>query len=359
MGSAHWPNAGVDCCVPVLENGASPRSCLDRAWALLALFVLLFGTELARVPSQGWDTFYAEDGRTFVGDWVSTSKLTMLFQPYAGYQHLLPRVITWLVVHLMPITWWANGVIAFSALTVSGVACLVFVASRDVLTTTVARLGAAAVPVFLPLARFEAIGNVANLHSYMLYLIPWLFLARSRSQAAAVGFAAAAAVAVMTEPQCVIFLPLAVIVWFWRRDSRWVVVGWALGAAGQTITYLHYAGIRPSSLDNFRSWVEGYAVNAVATDAVPSGARLGSLVARFGWWPAMSAAVVFFGIAIFAGLIGSRWLRVLVLTVSLASVASWSASFFLNDHRAFDYDALSPGQLASIPFVGGGSAPVC
>ena len=41
------------------------------------------------------------------------------------------------------------------------------------LQSSAARVGVAAIRVLLPITRFEAIGNMANLHWYMLYLIPW------------------------------------------------------------------------------------------------------------------------------------------------------------------------------------------
>ena len=163
-------------------------------------------------------------------------------------------------------------------------------------------------------------------------------------------------VAVMTEPQCAVYLPLAVFLWLRQRPSRPAVVGWALGTAGQLITYSVTAGIRPSQLGGGVSAIKGYAVNALATDVVMDGSRLGTVIVGRGWWPLAVAGAVVLAVIVVALVLGRGRGRLAIVVVCLASVASWSASFFLNDHRAFDYDTMTAARLANIPFLRWGTA---
>ena len=170
-------------------------------------------------------------------DWV-------LFEPYAGYQHFVPRVASWLVVRLTPVEGSALGVGLAACLLVGTISALVYVYSRDILDVPVCRLGLAVVPILLPLAAHEAAGNLANLHSYLLYLVPFVLLATARSTAGGLAMAVVAASAALTEIQAAILVPLAV----WRmvrgRRARPVGVAFLLGVAAQVVSYLATARAR-------------------------------------------------------------------------------------------------------------------
>ena len=331
-------------------NVDAPSRAVGRG-LLLAVFVIATTADWLRLPRTAWDTFYAEDGRTFVGDWADHPSSTLFFQPYAGYQHFLPRVITFLTTQLTPVSAWANVDSILACAVVGGVATLVLALSEDVVHSRTARCGLAAIPVLLPIARFEAVGNVANLHWYMLYLMPWLFLAVPRTRVGAAGLGLVAAAAVMTEPQCAIYFPLAAVLWFRQRESRATIVGWSIGLAGQAVTYFAYAGIRPSHLTDLASSVKGFVINAVATDALPEGARLGPIIVRLGWWTTAVAGAAVLVLALLVYVYGQGHLRTAVVVVVAAAGATWCASFFLNDHSAFDYDTMSAARLSVMPFV--------
>src|SRR6476469_10199152 len=108
-----------------------------RAWPG-ALAVGAVGAIVAciRMPTAvaGW--LYAEDGRTFIGDWLGTNEpikgdLSLLWMPYAGYQHLIPRLASGVITALVPPAGWALAVNAIACMVVGSVAGLVFVFSRD------------------------------------------------------------------------------------------------------------------------------------------------------------------------------------------------------------------------------------
>jgi len=64
-----------------------------------------------RMPSHvaGW--LCVEDGSLFVGDWLRAdarrTAWSVLWEPYGGYQHLIPRIASWLVTVTLPVSWWA------------------------------------------------------------------------------------------------------------------------------------------------------------------------------------------------------------------------------------------------------------
>ena len=235
-----------------------------------------------RVPSVGRYTMYAEDGQIFVQQWL-TGHGFPLFEPYAGYQHFLPRISTWLVVHLVPVSGWGIGVTVAACLLAGGTAALVYVFSRDVIDTQVSRLGLAAVTVLIPLAGQEPVGNLANLHWYLLFLTPWLLLATPRSTAGTVAMCLVALASTLTESQAVIFAPIAI----WRLVSsapaRPVMVCWFVGVGGQLLTFL----LAPRVLSGGgwpppMSVIKGYLGNVSLTIDTGTARRAGAVIVGLG-----------------------------------------------------------------------------
>ena len=85
------------------------RRCIDNAtrwlygrgsWVLAILFcVAVVGRSLHRLDHpQMW----AEDGRNWYADAHNVGGFATLFEPYAGYLHLLPRLLAWLVAAQRP-----------------------------------------------------------------------------------------------------------------------------------------------------------------------------------------------------------------------------------------------------------------
>jgi len=79
----------------------APTTAADhRVWpGALAVTAVAALIAWIRMPTAvaGW--LYAEDGRTFIGDWFRADPpIKVLWMPYAGYQHLIPRLASGLVI---------------------------------------------------------------------------------------------------------------------------------------------------------------------------------------------------------------------------------------------------------------------
>lgn len=333
----------------------SAGSRLRRASVLGTCVLIAALAQWLRLSPRARDTLYAEDGRTFLGDWVLHPSVGLFYEPYAGYQHLLPRVISFLISQSAPVDWWANGIAVLASIAVGGISVLTFVLSRDVLQSPAARFGLAVIPILLPIARLEAVANIANLHWYALYLVPWLVLAIPRSRSSGIALSIATFVAVMTEPQAILLAPLVIHLLIRDRENIAarlpVLLGWALGSVVQGVTYLGMTARRPSDLSGGVSALKGYAINAVATEFTTSGPRLGSIVLGHGWWIPFLGLGLLLLMAVGAFALGTVPIRRAVVAVVGVSVSSWAASYFLNDHSLFRYDSMLPARLATMPLV--------
>lgn len=328
-----------------------------RTWPVaVSVWAVATIVEYLRLPGGARDTLYAEDGRTFLGDWLTAHSIDVLYRPYAGYQHLMPRLAGGLVTGLLPVSWWANAMTLIACLLVGGAAALVYVFSRDVVSSPIARLGLAAVTVLTPLAGVDAVGNMANLHWYLIYLVFWLLLATPRSTIGAVLMTTLALVATLTEPQCAVLLPLAVLVFVRRPASRPVVLGWLVGVALQLWTYLNYPRVSSAGMPPFDSAVKGYLLNAAMSNAYASGPLLGRIIASLGWWTAGAALLVLLCFAGYACWRGTTAVRTAVAGALFASVATWSGSYYINNNPVYYYGELTAEQLPTLILVRWGTA---
>lgn len=144
-------------------DGASGRRAglMVVGGAVLACAVLL-----RHEGMPAYDVMWAEDGRDFIGDAAGTSGTTVLRQ-YAGYLHLLPRVVAELVVWLLPPTAWAAGMAVGAAVTAGWLAIAVFRWLETVNAPLLARI-AAGCATALPAIGPEGYANMANVQWLMV-----------------------------------------------------------------------------------------------------------------------------------------------------------------------------------------------
>lgn len=155
----------------------APDRPVRAAGVALAAGGVLLGTfvGLVRQPGIGaFDTVWAEDGQIFLSDAVDKGLLGAIATPYAGYYHLLPRLLAQLAALVGPGA--VPGVLAVeSALCTAIAALLVYVVSGAHLRGPLSRLLVSAVVVVMPLAD-EVPDSIANLHWIGLYAVFWVLL---------------------------------------------------------------------------------------------------------------------------------------------------------------------------------------
>ena len=324
-----------------------------------ALIVGVCSTAIAwmRMPAGVAGQLYAEDGRTFFGDWFTHGGWSLLIEPYAGYQHLVPRVTSWTIMSVFPAQWWATATNLAACSIVGAVAGLVFFFSRDVTSFWPSRVALGLLTAVAPIVGFEALGNLANLHWFLLYLSIWVLLAIPRSVIGAWGMGAVALLCTATEPQCAMFLPLAVWAVVRSRRSRPVVLCWTVGVVAQVVdnadrtardcrslpaSALHRRGLRPQRRNDTR-----FAPSRRPGPGPGRGRPGGS---------ARSVCCWFSRSAVLGAVWGERRERVAITALLYGSIVSWTASFVLGANPIFFYSDMTPEQLGEPLLIRWGTA---
>lgn len=197
-------------------------------------FALAFGFQLLTLAGRSHvDHLWAEDGARLVLDAETRSFWANLVTPYDGYLHTVPRVVAELM-SVLPLTWAPAGFAVFAALSRTVIALVVFAASGGYLRSTPVRVALASLVVVLPAANSEALGNLENLHWFLLFGAFWALLWRPSARGAnglAVSLVLAAA---LSSPLAFLLLPLAVLrLWLPTWRERWVAVALGVGSLAQ------------------------------------------------------------------------------------------------------------------------------
>lgn len=312
----------------------------------LAAFALVTLISFVRMPGIAADTLWAEDLNVFLRSELREGFVNP-FLPYQGYLHVIPRLVASGVAAIAPAH--AFGlVMSMLSCAVAGLIGLgLYLCSRDLIRHRSLRFMLALVPALVPVLPLEASGNIANLHWYCFALAPWLFMFRPKRWSGAAVAAIAALAVTLTEPACVIFLPLLLI--GIRDRRRWPLAGAALaGSAAQVIVaatnprVVTDYGVRLSPLDI----VTGYAFEPLIGTwtwrtqgfgrRVVDGSDLWLFIAI------VVGVIAVVGMALWLG----RWKRsFLLLALAIGSAASWASSVMFNAIPAYAFAADLPQAL--------------
>jgi hypothetical protein len=326
---------------------------------LVAVVVGLLTTALAwyRLGPVPRNTVWAEDGGVFLRERIAMGPVDTLLHPYAGYVHLLPRLIVDLGYALPPERY--AQVVALAACTVVGGVCaLVFVLSRDVVRPWPLRLVLAAVPVVLPLAPYEISGNAANLHWFLLVLVPWVFAWRARSWWAAGALAVVAGVAVLTEPLTALFAPLLLLAWTPRGrapspSGRWTALPVTLvvvvALAVQGITTLTSPRALATGSPAVRDVLAGYLLRPVAGAWDPDLGAVLTAVVEHGWAVVVVPAALLLVVLVAAVVVGPARTRWMVAALAVGSVAVWWVALLANGGDGIRWSAPVAAMVAVPP----------
>ena len=214
---------------------------------------------LRQVGAGALDTVYAEDGTVFLADAYRESTLDAIATPYAGYLHLVPRMLAEIVASL-PVSAAATGLAVSAALVTGLLALLVYHASGTSLTSPWARFLAAAVVVLVPVGQEEIPNSIANLHWPMLYALFWVLLWEPASRWVRPPIVL---LIVLSDILTVVFLPLALWRW-WKKRDHLTLAAFGVGLAVQASAVLFGQSERAFSPEPVM-WAPWWVIRAVPT----------------------------------------------------------------------------------------------
>ena len=315
------------------DKQPSTRPLLPPRDAAVALTLVALGTviSLFRIPGHLLNGIYAEDGEIFIADWLWRPKWSLFFSPYMGYLHLLPRILSGLVV-ILPVAWWGLATTVLACLTVGAVSAGVWLAARSLALGRVLSAAVALVPVLSPLGAVEALGNLCNLHWYCLYLLVWVCCAGRRLTRPYV-WAVVVIVCCLTEIQAVILLPLVAVIW-WRRRVAWpILAAWFIGTGAQLVCFLTAPRPRVPGHPSILGTILGYLENVVLGgfgERIASLSRTLSLV-RLGFVGILLVAFLVLAVKV----LWSSSRRLLALCLFALSGVFWIMAMWSNNSLDF------------------------
>ena len=343
----------------------TPTTIVRLLSTLGAAVVVGFGTAALawwRLGPVTRSTVWAEDGGIFLRDRVALGPVDALLHPYAGYLHLVPRLLVDLA-WAQPVEDYAHVLSAGACLVVGALAAVVFVLARDVVPSWPLRVLLAVVPALVPLAPYEISGNVANLHWYMLFAAPWLFSYRARSWWGSGVVAVLTVFVVLTELQAVLFLPMLLLAWLplrgasgaraWPRAVPVTVVALAGGAAQVVAALTDERTARPGS-PAVADVVAGWLLQPFAAVWDPDVVAVVRTVLADGWAVVVVPAVLLALVVVAALVVGPWHARWTVFALVAASGGVWWAALLANGgaaqpwaHPVAALEAVGPQRYAA------------
>lgn len=278
-------------------------------WSLTFLFVATV-TQLFRQSGEAmWRTVWAEDGALFYADALQHPLHAVVFQPYAGYALVVPRVLAAVGVHLPP-SWYSGFVAVSSALIAALLALFVYFASAPLLRSPIRQAVLCGALVWWPVLPFEITGVIANTQWVMPMACFLAVLVPVRRPIAILVRAVIVVLAPLTSPLCVLFVPVALwhVVRYVRHrsaPSTLAVPALYLAASFAQLLIWHFAQqeTRPPGTSPFVEAVGKLYSTRVATEFV-FGVRVTERV-----WPHLGYGVAALAVVGLGVLLGWRWWR--------------------------------------------------
>lgn len=292
-----------------------------------------------RLPEVARGTIWAEDGAIFLKETVTIGPLLSIGEPYAGYLHTVPRLISGISYLAAPLESYAVLVSFLSCAVVAGISVAVFRLSAALVENRALRLMLAMIPVFVPVGPLEVLGNIANLHWYLLWLVPWLLIHRPTGWSGGgvhfiVTFAAAT-----TEIISVIFLPLALWQAF-RRKNYWAPAGLVAGMFCQflaTATKPRYESMPQVDAIEPMSVFYGFGLQAMTSLWETDPRSVASNIVNFGAFGVFVPVSLITCLLIYVLVFGSlKWKLTAAYAFGAAAVC-WTAAVVLNVSPEMDF----------------------
>ncbi len=311
------------------------------------VLVVATGVAWARLPAVVRGVLWAEDGRNFLQDALTDGPVRSLVIPYSGYLHTIPRIIAGLTVDFVPVPLYAVAESFGACLAAGIVAAVVFVCSADVLPWLPARLAVAMLTVCAPLEPREILGNTANLHTLMLWMVFWILLYTPKTRRGDIALAVCAFLGAATEIQTVFLLPIVAIRWRVRGASVLrvaLILGIVLQLIATVVSPRHRSGVGENSP---ASIAFGYLINAVVPIWVQQ-PGIGPLAAAGGFWLCALLFLPFAGLLAFILWRGTPLQRLTGAAAMLLSFVVYAGSIWETPELRYEYFELSTSSLATL-----------
>jgi hypothetical protein len=334
--------------IGIRSGDADSRMGVQELLIAGAVGVLGLAIVLLRVPSGEFDVPWAEDGFLFLPEFLRLGPASLV-EGYAGYQHLLPRSMTALIVSSVPLEQYAVTVFVACAVITAAMAAAVYLLARATVPFPPARVAIALITALVPLAGQEVLGNMADIHTYAMWLGLWLLCARPKTWWSSALLAGGMFVMAATEVQLALYLLIAPMLVL--RDRHRLPVAAALLAAvvWQAVTFLTVP--RPGSgfeWIGFASLVKGWLLNVMLPMVVPHLVTQREVVATTGTLVPLLALIPFAAAIVYVAIKGTTDQRILLGSLLLTAVAVYSAGAVVDGTDAFRYadGAIGLGERA-------------
>lgn len=342
---------------PADRSAALSRAARRGRGALLPLLVGAVATGLAwfRLLPGARNTLWAEDAAVFLTQRLHSGPLVSLVLPYDGYQQLVPRLLTD-VATAAPVADYARTLTLLCCLVVGLAAAGAVVWTREALQHPAARVLFALVPVLTPVVAFEVLGNTANLHSFLLFLVPVLLLVRPSSTRGALLPALVAFVVAMSEIQALFFVPMLLLGVRHRRS--WPIGGaLLLGLTVQLCTAVLVPRVRVPVAQQPLDVVRGWFLEPLLSIVWP---RVGPAVTRL--VQVGPVLLVVLALAVVVAVVVALWgrwrrddglctLRTLTVALVVASPLVWCVALAVNPTSRIDFTHHGVELLASAGYL--------
>lgn len=215
-----------------LEVGARFRAPATKVAVVVAAIVVLSALQaLRQAGARSWNTVWAEDGTVYL---AQGNHLRSIFETYAGYLQLLPRLIGFGANHL-PIDQVSRYFTVTSAVVTSFCAIVIYRLSRPLVPSVWLRGLLALSTVLIPGVLAENLNSPTNLVWVLLFAAWWALLVAPTSRSHAVLAAVVVALSALSSVLTLLYFPVAALLGWKRRtlDQRIVLGAYLLAAAVQ------------------------------------------------------------------------------------------------------------------------------
>lgn len=309
------------------------------------IFALCLIITLGRVTLANRSNLYAEDGAQFLQTWLTRPSVFLPFAPYEGYLHLIPRLLSGLV-SILPPAYWPVSCMLLAVATVAAVGTLVWESLNNSDLPLLSRFLLAGIPLCLPLASVEPIGNLANLHWFLGYLMTFVAATRIDSKRNGILWALVAILCCLTEIQCALALPIIIVRVIRRQqNSLFIVSGWVLGMSAQMLATV--LSSRTESNGQFPSAMaiaRGFLTNVVAGSVDSRAEGSAAFIQAVGFTPVVIGLVLYIlSCFLIVSFLGREQLWNIIGLTALSMIA-WIMAFGLNN-GGFTFSRHTPALL--------------